>query len=145
MIHIFSMPCGFVITWINWIGHSYIRSFLYQWYGYGPGGLYQVLYVYPARVIWPGGEGMWMHHLGILQELRKLTITVEPLFDTGIILYMHPANERRRYIVTSSVIGWALTQNDLLYMRPANERRRYNVTSSLIGWAHTQNYPCWYV
>ena len=25
------------------------------------------------------------------------------------------------------------------YMRPANERRRYNVTSSLIGWAHTQN------
>ena len=26
-------------------------------------------------------------------------------------------------------------------MRPANERRRYNVTSSLIGWAHTQNDP----
>ena len=25
---------------------------------------------------------------------------------------------------------------------PANERRRYNVTSSLIGWAHTQNDPC---
>ena len=24
-------------------------------------------------------------------------------------------------------------------MRPANESRRYNVTSSLIGWAHTQN------
>ena len=30
----------------------------------------------------------------------------------GIILYMLPANERRRYIVTSSVIGWAHTQND---------------------------------
>ena len=31
-----------------------------------------------------------------------------------------------------------------LCMRPANERRRYMVTSSLIGWAHTQNspYPC---
>ena len=26
----------------------------------------------------------------------------------------------------------------ILCMRPANERRRYNVTSSLIGWAHTQ-------
>ena len=26
-------------------------------------------------------------------------------------------------------------------MRPANERRRYNVTSSLIGWAHKQNDP----
>ena len=31
----------------------------------------------------------------------------------------------------------------VLYMRPANERRRYNVTSSLNGWAHTQNDPWW--
>ena len=30
----------------------------------------------------------------------------------------------------------------ILCMRPANERRRYVVTSSLIGWAHTQKYPC---
>ena len=30
----------------------------------------------------------------------------------------------------------------ILYMRPANERRRYIVTPSLIGWAHTQNDPC---
>ena len=29
----------------------------------------------------------------------------------------------------------------ILCMCPANERRRYNVTSSLIGWAHTQNDP----
>ena len=29
----------------------------------------------------------------------------------------------------------------ILCMRPANERRRYSVTSSLIGWAHTQNDP----
>ena len=27
-------------------------------------------------------------------------------------------------------------------MRHASERRRYKVTSSLIGWAHTQNDPC---
>ena len=27
-------------------------------------------------------------------------------------LFMHPANERRRYIVTPSPIGWAQTQND---------------------------------
>ena len=27
-------------------------------------------------------------------------------------------------------------------MGTANERRRYNVTSSFIGWAHTQNDPC---
>ena len=30
----------------------------------------------------------------------------------------------------------------ILFMRPANERHRYNVMSSLIGWAHTQNDPC---
>ena len=32
--------------------------------------------------------------------------------SAGIILCMCPANERRRYIVTSSPIGWAHTQND---------------------------------
>ena len=30
----------------------------------------------------------------------------------------------------------------ILCMRPANGRRRCNATSSLIGWAHTQNDPC---
>ena len=29
----------------------------------------------------------------------------------------------------------------MLCMRPANVGRRYIVTSSLIGWAHTQNDP----
>ena len=32
--------------------------------------------------------------------------------NTEINLWMHPANERWRYIVTSSLIGWAQTQND---------------------------------
>ena len=31
----------------------------------------------------------------------------------------------------------------ILCMRPANERRRYSVTSSPIGWAHAQNDLCW--
>ena len=30
----------------------------------------------------------------------------------------------------------------ILCMRPANGRWRYNVTSSVSGWAHTQNDPC---
>ena len=30
----------------------------------------------------------------------------------------------------------------ILCMLPANERRRYSVTPSLIGWAHTHNAPC---
>ena len=32
--------------------------------------------------------------------------------ETGLILGMGSANERRRYIVTSSLIGWAHAQND---------------------------------
>ena len=31
----------------------------------------------------------------------------------------------------------------ILSMHPANERRRYSVTSSLIGWEHIRNDPCW--
>ena len=65
---------------------------------------------------------------------------------------MHPANVRRRYIVTSSLIGWAHTQNNpwntwhndsennpgqkpglILGLHPAYERRRYFVTTFLIG------------
>ena len=33
----------------------------------------------------------------------------------------------------------------MLCMLPANERRRYNVTSSLSGRAHTQHNPWWFV
>ena len=36
-------------------------------------------------------------------------------------------------------MSWTRT---ILCMRPASGRRRYNITSSLIGWAHTQNDPC---
>ena len=37
---------------------------------------------------------------------------------------------------------WWHPTRDHLWMRPANEIRRYNVTSSLIGWAHPQKDPC---
>ena len=65
--------------------------------------------------------------------------TFSKAVKSGIILCMCPANERWCYSITSSLMGWAHTQNDTLCMCPANERWRYSVTSSLIGWAHTQN------
>ena len=49
----------------------------------------------------------------------------------GLILGLRSANERRRYFVTTSLIGWV----EAYGLRPANERRRYFVTTSLIGWA----------
>ena len=38
--------------------------------------------------------------------------------------------------------SWSSLAGIISCMRPTNERRRYIVTSSLIGWAHTQNDPC---
>ena len=63
---------------------------------------------------------------------------------SGLVLALHPANERCHYNVTTSLIGWAQTWL-ILGLRPANERRRYNVTTSLIGWAQTYNqlWLCW--
>ena len=49
--------------------------------------------------------------------------------NTGLILGLHPANERRRYKVTPSLIGWAQTYNQprnstYLYGRASEERWR---------------------
>ena len=41
---------------------------------------------------------------------------------TGIILCMRPAKERRRYIVMSSPIGWAHTQNDPCHICSGSNR-----------------------
>ena len=68
---------------------------------------------------------LWLH---LLPEIRlasfdkSLTVVNQAGTSTpGIILCMRPTNKRRSFI--------------------ANERRRYKVTSSLIGWAHWQNDP----
>ena len=37
--------------------------------------------------------------------------------DSGLILGLHPANERRRYKVTPSLIGWAQTWNQPWYFK----------------------------
>ena len=34
-------------------------------------------------------------------------------YSSGLIPGLHPANERRRYKVTPSLIGWAQTKNQL--------------------------------
>ena len=60
---------------------------------------------------------------------------------TGIILCMRPANERRCYIVTSSLIGWAHTQND-----PWNQSISpsfFHATSLLIPFPGKQPWRTW--
>ena len=112
----------------------------------------------------------WVHtQIDPCYDTHSLSLFYSPawIYHSAVvsILIMRPANERRRYKVTSSLIGWAHTQIDpcydthslslfcspawiyhsavvsILIMRPANERRRYYVTSSLIDWAHTQIDP----
>ena len=46
------------------------------------------------------------------------------------------------FVFFASTLHLWYCQGVILCMCPTNERRRYIVTSSLIGWAHTQNDPC---
>ena len=48
---------------------------------------------------------------------------------------------RSIWVCRSANVKKPRTFNCIPGMRSVNERRRYNVTSSLIGWAHTQNDP----
>ena len=50
-------------------------------------------------------------NLIILNNLQVVKVPVGSFIDTctGLILGLHPANERRRYKVTASLIGWAQT------------------------------------
>ena len=51
-------------------------------------------------------------HIVVIMESICLYYKHAFLYPQGIILCMCPANEIWRYIVMSSVIGWAHTQND---------------------------------
>ena len=47
-----------------------------------------------------------------LRSLNRRKLDALPSNHTGVILCMCSANKRRRYKVTSSLIGWAHTRND---------------------------------
>ena len=53
---------------------------------------------------------LWICFKRLCDELFKKK--KKPKKKPGIVLWMHPANERPRYNVTSSLIGWAHSQND---------------------------------
>ena len=68
----------------------------------------------------PANEHITIHVMYIISKIMG---------NSGNILCVRPANERRCYIVTSSIAH--------------NERRCYIVTSSFIDWTHAQGDP-WY-
>ena len=59
----------------------------------------------PTRFPWNLASPIW-------QLLRSVTLLVLHVFNTRITLCKGSANDRRHYNVTSSLIGWAHTQND---------------------------------
>ena len=74
-------------------------------------------------------------HSGLLRELLCL------LHIITIVGLTYAITNRQKYYISYNMLI-SLLSGIFLCMCPANERQRYNVTLSLIGWAHTQNYPC---
>ena len=64
---------------------------------------------------------------------NSLIIGIYTIVNARWHVFMYP---------TFKMIFILIYSGTLLFMRPANKRQRYNATSSLIGWAHTQNDPC---
>ena len=64
----------------------------------------------------------WINSLFLLLHCEHFYVITWLILSNipGIILCIHPANERWRYIVTSSPIGWAHIQNNpcILYCHP---------------------------
>ena len=77
----------------------------------------------------------WSHSYGFTWWPWHLMMTLTPNSNSN-----KPLSGSEMILFTD-----AYAYRDHLCMCPANERRRYIVRSSLIGWAHTQNDPCIWV
>ena len=73
--------------------------------------------------------------------LQSLTVPDVVTETTGIILGMGSANQRRLYIVTSSLIVWAHTQNDLWAIPGAVRVCKFNTSSEFEHWRCHQDHP----
>ena len=55
-----------------------------------------------------GNSSLWLYVCLIANHISKWRNISTPILNylTGLILGLRPANERRRYFVTTSLIGW---------------------------------------
>ena len=65
-----------------------------------------------VRKVWPVRKHYLCPDHVVCNVTFLLSHVTKESNNTGIILYMRPANERRRYIVMSSLFCWAHIQND---------------------------------
>ena len=98
--------------------------------------LYNEFENHTFRVTATSPRGQWVNTRLILPWLSW------SIFHENIALYWPlPC---RHDTIHSDTCDWLMAchAGTILCMRPANERQRYIVTSSLIGCMHTQNDPC---
>ena len=55
------------------------------------------------------GEAVWAQKR--TKSWRPFVLILRFVQETGLILGLRPANERRRYFVTTSLIGWVQAHN----------------------------------
>ena len=70
-------------------------------------------------------------YIGLHESGPKLSLSNQLPPPNTILKVLHIANG------SFHPLSWLIVG-----LRPANDRRRYFVTTSLIGWAHTYNQPC---
>ena len=76
-------------------------------------------------------EDIFLHIICTIMALTNITLSDGVLMEILMIWYSCLWS-----------FGFRYTTEIILCMRPANERRRYIVMSSAIGWMHTQNDAC---
>ena len=69
-----------------------------------------VTYFWMARIVAQYKASCCVHWVVRVQS-GDILFSYSNVFNTGLILCLRPANERRRYKVTPSLIGWAQTNN----------------------------------
>ena len=120
------IQCWLTISEVLW--HSHGNNFLWKANDISPSYEYEVYYfeITGSLSLDDAFETLVPHKRLCLSWGHRLCNTKHSLFSVllfGIILCMLPANERRRYIVMPSLIGWAYPQfGPCCYMQPTYKR-----------------------
>ena len=104
-----SMSWHHKITTAEWSQYIYMVNFLQNAHNRHPiAGLRG-----PAMAphSWPARASYGMSFVSFKSDLYSTNVIAVLHTVSGLILGLHPANDRRRYKVTPSLIGWAQTSN----------------------------------
>ena len=99
------------------------------------------LYMTHSSISWYGCQNSVSKSWYIIVYLQR-KMWIFPLHYNNINKIKTGQSSSRLCMALSVSVFLYLSAGIILCMRPANERWRYSVTSSLIGWAHSQNDPC---